>query len=162
MKTIVVIFSANSEWRAVCAYYPQYPLSATPFGETFECELAGQRVVMLQGGWGKISAAASAQYAILRWNPDWVFNLGTCGGFSGHVQRGEVLLVEKTIVYDIFEQMGDAQQALQFYSCNLDVSVFKEPYPQTVRRGLLVSADRDIFPADMAGLIEKYGASAAD
>ncbi|RPI83169.1 MAG: hypothetical protein EHM41_16570 [Chloroflexi bacterium] len=45
---------------------------------------------------GKISAAASTQYIIDRWNPDLLINLGTCGGFEGCIERGAVVLVEKT------------------------------------------------------------------
>ena len=39
--------------------------------------------------------------------PGCSFNLGTCGGFEGEIERGTLLLVERTLVYDIFEQMGD-------------------------------------------------------
>ncbi|PKO12275.1 MAG: hypothetical protein CVU39_24835 [Chloroflexi bacterium HGW-Chloroflexi-10] len=162
MKTILVIISANAEWRVVRAFYPHAAVENTPFGEFLELELAGNRVVMLQGGWGKISAAASAQYGISHWGPDLVLNLGTCGGFEGRIQRGTIILVEKTIVYDIFEQMGDAAEALEFYSTSLDLSFIRKPYPQAVQKGLLVSADRDIIPADIPGLVEKYAAVAAD
>jgi nucleoside phosphorylase len=40
--------------------------------------------------------------------------------------------------------------------------VLPDPLPHPVQRGLLVSADRDILAADIPGLVEKYGASAAD
>ena len=35
------------------------------------------RILFLHGGWGKIAATASAQYAIDRWNPCLLINLGT-------------------------------------------------------------------------------------
>lgn len=119
-------------------------------------------MIFFQGGWGKISAAASAQWAIDRWQPDLLVNLGTCGGLAGRVDRGEVLLVDRTLVYDIIEQMGDPQAAIDHYTVDLDLFWLREPYPQPVRRGLLVSADRDIYLPDIPMLVERYGATAAD
>ena len=55
------------------------------------------------------AAAASAQYALDRWHPAALINLGTCGGIAGRVERFATILATKTVVYDIVEQMGDAQ-----------------------------------------------------
>ena len=46
----------------------------------------------MQGGWGKIDAAASAQYAISRWRPSIVVNLGTCAGISGQIDKFDTVL----------------------------------------------------------------------
>lgn len=162
----VIAISAGAEWRVVRSFYPQVEIQQSPYGEWFFYELAGSPVVFLHGGWGKIAAAASTQYAIARWSPRVVVNLGTCGGFGGlargGVERGEILLVERTLVYDIIEQMGDPQAAIQHYAVDLDLSWLGEPYPQPVRRSLLVSADRDICLPDIPMLVEQYGAVAAD
>jgi nucleoside phosphorylase len=40
-------------------------------------------LAFLHGGWGKVAAAGSTQYAIDRWAPARLINLGTCGGFKG-------------------------------------------------------------------------------
>jgi adenosylhomocysteine nucleosidase len=161
--TVVVLISANAEWRAVGPHFPQAIVAQTPYGEWFAAERNGVPLVFVHGGWGKISAAATAQYAITRWQPDLLINLGTCGGFLGRVKRGEILLVERTLVYDLIEQMEtDPEQAIRFYSTTLDLSWLRQPYPQAVRRSLLVSADRDIVAGDIAGLIERYQAVAAD
>jgi len=90
----VVIVSCRFEWQATLALFPGVEIPSSPFG-----------------GWGKISAAASAQYVIDRWRPDLLINLGTCGGFRGETERGEILLVERTIVYDIVEQITDPEAA---------------------------------------------------
>jgi adenosylhomocysteine nucleosidase len=118
-------------------------------------------LVFLHGGWGKTAAAGSAQYAIDHWDPAAVVNLGTCGGLAGQTNPGEVILVEKTIVYDIIEQMGDAQEALDFYMTELDLSWLPTPYPQAVRIGSMFSADRDIVPGEVDGLIAR-GAQTGD
>lgn len=158
----VVVISAGAEWRAAREYLAPEALEHSPFGEWFCGVVNGRAVVFLYGGWGKVSAAASAQYALTHWSPRLLVNLGTCGGFAGRIERGALVLVERTLVYDIIEQMGDPQAAIDFYTTHIDLSWLTLPYPQTVQRGLLVSADRDICPADLNMLIEQYGAVAAD
>ena len=161
MKTVVLV-SANAEWRSVKALFPKAVLEASPFGEWFSAGVDGQVFTFFQGGWGKISAAATAQYAIDRFEPELIINPGTCGGFEGRIETGTVILAEKTVVYDIIEQMTDPEAAIDFYSTNLDLSWLKEPLPSVVRRGLLVSADRDIVARDIPGLVSRFGACAAD
>ena len=156
-----VLVSANAEWEAVLSFYHP-PCQPSPYGDYFLARICEQPVVFLHGGWGKIAAAASTQYAIQRWRPQQIVNLGTCGGFAGQVQRGEILLVTRTLVYDIDEKMGDPQQALAHYTTPIDLAWLPAPYPQPVRLACLVSADRDLDPSDIASLHERFGAIAAD
>ncbi len=111
---------------------------------------------------GEDSAAASTQYAIDHFQPELIVNLGTCGGFEGLIERGTIILVEKTIVYDIIEQMSDPDEAIEHYSTEMDMSFLPRILPAPVLRGLLVSADRDIVSTDIPALIKKYNAVAAD
>jgi adenosylhomocysteine nucleosidase len=157
MKPVVII-SANSEWRATRELLAAREVESTPMGEWF----VQGGVRYFHGGWGKISAAASVQYVIDHFQPDLLVNLGTCGGFAGAIEPGEVILVDRTIVYDIVEQMGDSAEAIDHYTTVLDLSWLTQPYPHPVRRGLLVSADRDILVEDIPQLKDKYGAIAAD
>ena len=163
---VVVLISADAEWRALRKWFPDVQIQTSPYGEWFRCRLPGQdlpeEILFLHGGWGKIAAAGSTQYAISRWSPRLLINLGTCGGLDGQIERGEIILVEKTIVYDIIEQMGDYEEHLRHYTTELDLDWLQEPYPQPVRRALLVSADRDILSEQIPWLIEKFGAVAAD
>lgn len=160
---IVVLISAEQEWKPVLEHYHPANLETTPYGECFEMRAStNQSLIFLHGGWGKIKAAGSTQYAISRWGPGLVINLGTCGGFDGMVIRGEVILVEKTIVYDLVEQMLDPDAAIRAYTTVLDLSFLQEPYPQPVRRTLMVSGDRDLVAGEIPELMRKYGAVAGD
>jgi len=164
---IVVIISANAEWRVVKELYPNLELHQSPFGEYADLELGTRTLTLFHGGWGKISAAATAQYVIDHFQPDLLVNLGTCGGFVGRVETGTVILVERTLVYDIIEQMGDGAEAIAHYETDIDLSWmdggrWTMDGPRSVLRGLLVSADRDIVVEDIPMLIGKYGAVAAD
>ncbi len=155
---LLVLVSADAEWRVVKEILAPPCVQTTALGETF----VDREVTWFHGGWGKISAAATAQYVIDRYQPDLLVNLGTCGGFEGRIERGAVILVDRTIVYDILEQMSDPQDAIAHYSTDLDLSWLSDPLPGKVQRGLLVSADRDLLPADIPALVDKYGAVAAD
>lgn len=166
---IVVLISANAEWRAVREILPGGLVQSTPLGGMMEMTIGEWQVTLFHGGWGKIAAAASTQYVIDRFQPDLLVNLGTCGGFEGHIQRGTILLVERTLVYDIFEQMGDSVEALAHYETELDLSWLPAGRLQEFQKGqhpvirsLLVSADRDILPGDIPMLVERFGAVAAD
>ena len=167
----VVIISANAEWRVVKELYPNLEIQISPYGEFANLIFDLQPVTLFHGGWGKISAAASAQYVIDHFKPDLLINLGTCGGFAGRIKTGTIILVERTVVYDIIEQMGDGAEAIDYYSTDIDLTWLdrgrltvdnaNNGQPSMVQ-GLLVSADRDILVDDIPMLIEKYDAVAAD
>jgi adenosylhomocysteine nucleosidase len=168
---VVVVVSATSEWRALDRLVPGAPRRHSPFGDWFVMPglVAGLVTAVVHGGWGKIAAAASAQYAIDRFAPQLLVNLGTCGGFAGEAARGEVLLAGETLVYDIVEQMTDPDEAIAERATTIDLSWLDgadgnrpAAYPTPVRRVRLVSADSDIVPAQVGRLREKYGAVAAD
>lgn len=163
----VVLISANTEWRVLRELIkPDFPMNQSPFGEWFpyasNIGTGTLNIVVFHGGWGKIAAAASTQYAIDMWRPQVLINIGTCGGFEGKVNRGEVLLVEKTIVYDIVERMGDPDEHLLHYTTEIDLSWLIHPLPFPVKRTLLVSADRDLDGAEIPGLADRFGAVSGD
>jgi len=159
----VVLISADAEWRAVRALLPDAVVSPSPFGEWFPRDIGeGRSVIFFHGGWGKIAAASSTQYVIDRFKPERLVNFGTCGGFEGAVLKGDVVLVEKTVVYDIVELMGDSTEAIDAYTTEIDVAGIGRDLPPGVRRGPLVSADRDLLPADIPRLQKAYGAVAGD
>lgn len=142
------------------------PTGRTPYGEycEFQMDVHGRAtpVIYVHGGWGKISAAGSAQYSIDRWDPDLIINIGTCGGIKGQIEVGETVLAERTLVYDIIEQMFDAREAIAHYTTDLDLSWLQEPYPHPVRRTLLLSADRDGMADQVDFLRDEYSAVAVD
>ena len=100
------------------------------------------------------------QYVLDQYSPDLVVNLGTCGGFEGAVNQGDIILVDKTYVYDIVELMGDLD-IVSYYAASLDLSWLAEPYPFPARRGLIASADSDLPPGKIP-FLKSHGAIAAD
>jgi adenosylhomocysteine nucleosidase len=161
---IVVLISASAEWRVVKSVSPDEEFNKTPWGEYFEKEIKTTNrkvpVIFFHEGWGKVAAAGATQYAIDRWNPDIMINLGTCGGFEGLVKRFEILLIDKTVIYDIKEAMGDSREAIDDYATDIDLSWLAAP--DSVRKTIMVSADRDLVPEEIESLRQNYGAMAGD
>jgi len=161
-----VIISADSEWQIVKTFFPGNTIQHSPYGQWFQQSIRmnekTEDLIFFQGGWGKIAAAGSAQYVIQMWQPELVINLGTCGGIAGRIEKGTIILADKTLVYDLYEKMGDYEAHIQHYQTEIDLSWLKPPYPLNVVKTLLVSADRDLDQMETEDLVERYGAVAAD
>lgn len=159
MKTIVVV-SAIAEWAGVRSLFPNTAVETFPYGDCFTASLGGRSIRFFHTGWGKIASAGAMQYLIDHESPDLIVNLGTCGGFEGDVEHGEVILVERTLVYDIVELMGDLDID-NYYASSLDLGWLPDPLPHPARRALIASADSDLPPGRISALKAK-GAVAAD
>jgi adenosylhomocysteine nucleosidase len=125
----VVIVSAVGEWQAIPKIYPSAEYKTTPYGQYFIEVINDEPVVVMQGGWGKIPSVASAQYVIDRWSPELIVNMGASGGFIGEVERDQIVMAERTVVYDIINQIGDTDSTIEHFITDIDTSWLKEPYP---------------------------------
>lgn len=159
MKTIVLV-SAIAEWEGVKPLFPESQIERSPFGESINVTLDGWDLQIFHSGWGKIASAAVMQYVLDHYSPELVINLGTCGGFEGVVNQGDVILVDGAFVYDIVELMGDLDIST-YYASSLDLSWLAEPHPYPVRRGTIASADSDL-PPERIPFLKSKGAVAAD
>ena len=56
----------------------------------------------------------------------------------------------------------DYDEAIDFYTTQIDLSWLQPPYPSDVKRTVLVSADRDLLPEDIEKLRSRYSAVAGD
>ena len=157
---IVVMVSAIAEWKAVKKIFPQLEIIVSPYGDMAFLNHAGWDLTLYHSGWGKIASAGAIQYIIDHDRPDIIINLGTCGGFEGLTNLGDIVLVERTFIYDIVELMGDLN-IVEYYASSLDLSWLTEPTPHLVRRGILASADSDL-PPQKVSYLKSQGAIAGD
>lgn len=157
-----VIISANMEWKSVKKNLPDEHYQNSVWGEFFFKKINNLEVLFFHEGWGKVAAAGATQYVIDTYKPEVMINLGTCGGIEGEIDCFEVVLVNKTIIYDIKEAMGDSKEAIADYSTNIDLAWIGKKYPQKVRTSLLVSGDRDLMADEIDLLKKEYGAVAGD
>ena len=162
LKIVPVLVSANGEWKAVKAILQPTVIQQSQLGEFFQIELAGQSCLFFHSGWGKIATAASTQFVIDQYHPELIINIGTCGGFSSSSSVGEILLVTKTLIYDIVERMDDPIAALNHYRALNDLSWVTQSLPAGTRKARVVSADQDIDYASFDLLTKTYQADAAD
>jgi adenosylhomocysteine nucleosidase len=161
LKAVVVLISAGSEWRVVIELLSPQNINHSPYGEWFEYQISQRKVIFVQSGVGKVSSAAAAQYSIDQWQPVLCINLGTCGGFAGSIQPGQIILANETMLYDLYDQMGNQEIVTQLYTTHLDIS-FLSSIPHPVIQARMISADRDLSPTDIPILRAKYQAIAAD
>jgi adenosylhomocysteine nucleosidase len=157
-----IIISANMEWKEVKKIFPNEYFSSSPWGEYFFKEIEKEKVLFFHEGWGKVAAAGATQYVIDQFHPAILINLGTCGGFEGEVKQGDVILADRTIIYDIVEAMGDSKEAIADYATEIDLSWLGGSFPVTAKRSVLVSADRDLRPEEIDFLRKEYHAMAGD
>ena len=158
----VVLISANSEWRVVLNTLFPDQTESSPLGDWFVSSLGNHKVIFFHSGWGKTRSAAATQLIIDRWQPNLVVNLGTCGGLEGFASLGEILLVTKNVMYDIFERMSDSQLALDYYSTELETDWIGYDLPENTRRSALASADQDIDFRSFEILTQEFRVPAAD
>ncbi len=157
---IVIVISALAEWEGFKLLFPDSEIQQSPYGESTHLVLDSWHLTLFHSGWGKIASAAMMQYVIDHCSPDVIVNLGTCGGFEGLVNQGDIILVERAFVYDIVELMGDLDIAT-YYASSLDLRWLATPDPHPVRRGAIASADSDLPPQKIPFLTSR-GAIAAD
>jgi len=157
-----ILISAHAEWQAVLHQIQPGKLTSSPYGEYFTYTFADFPVIFIHSGWGKVSTAGACQFAIDRFCPQLLVNLGTCGGLEGLAELGEILLVTETAFYDIFEGMSDYAQAIDFYRTKADLSWLPQNLPEDTRRARLVSADQDILPQAYTRISGEFAAGAAD
>lgn len=163
---IIVMISADIEWQTILELHPCAQIFQSPMGEWFIDNLDvfnhKKPVRYFHGGWGKIAAAASTQYAIDQWKPDLLINLGTCGGIEGEVEKGTIILVDCAIVYDLIEQMGDSISAIDHYTTRLDLSWLGTNYPIRVLKTSIISGDKDLLVEELQDLKQRYNARVGD
>jgi adenosylhomocysteine nucleosidase len=166
LPDVVAIVSADTEWKVLLAEMGESPETKTAYGAWFmrTYPVAGEPrpVLFFHGGWGKVSAAGSTQYAIDTWRPRLLIVLGTCGGLEGAARKGDIVLARRTLIYDVIERMGSADEALAAYTVDLDTRLVPPGVRAKVREELLISADQDVAPADVPRLEATFHAGAAD
>jgi len=159
---VCILISAGTEWRATLPYFPDTAVQPSPYGDYFRAAINDEDVIFLNSGWGKVASAGATQYAIDHWGPRLLINLGTCGGVEGAVKLNDVILTKETVIYDIIEGMSSYEDAIEHYSVQANLDWLGSRLPFEVKRLKLYSADRDIRPEDVTGLLKKFGAAVAD
>ncbi|GAA6203763.1 5'-methylthioadenosine/S-adenosylhomocysteine nucleosidase [Thalassotalea sp. SU-HH00458] len=71
-------------------------------GYTFyQGQLAGNDVVIVQSGIGKVAAALATAFLIHEFNPDYVVNTGSAGGFEQSLKVGDIVISSEVRYHDV-------------------------------------------------------------
>lgn len=165
---LVAHVPARREWRALLELLPDLPpATEVPVGEYTTTRLPPPHdhvtVVLLRGGVGKISAAASAQYAILSWRPALYAVLGTAGGVDETLEELDVVIATRTLIHDLSPQLSPRRSML-IADHTIDLPHLWDdcvlPFP--VRYGVVATGDVDVTHVNVASLRERHAATIAD
>jgi adenosylhomocysteine nucleosidase len=160
---IAVQVAAGLEWRALMHLLGNPTVQNAPVGRYCEIEVGTAQVVLLHAGTGKINAAAGAQYAILTWRPDLLVAAGTSGAVSAELGELDLVVANRTIVYDIESSLAGASTAkIESLTCDLEVPAGVEALPFPTYVGPVLTGDRDVTRANVGDLRTRFGALAGD
>jgi len=138
-------------------------LQRQPFGECFEHRIGKEKCTFYQSGDTKTRSAAACQFAIDRWHPDGIVNLGTCGGVADEVQKLDIIMADKTVQYDCIIRFGEPQEL--FYKpmiTEIDTSwVDLSDASRKIHKGTIASADQDL-DVKLRGKLRKEKVLGAD
>jgi adenosylhomocysteine nucleosidase len=117
-----------------------------PFGEYFEHSIGRNKSIFVQSGDTKTRSAAACQFAIDRWHPDGIVNLGTCGGVANKIKKLDIIMARKTVQYDCIIRFGEAQGL--FYKPMITVVdtswIDISGVSRKLHKGTIASADQDL------------------
>ena len=126
----------------------------------FEANTSSGKCVVLRGAVGKVWAAASAEFAIGRWQPQLMIDFGAAGGLVPELRVGDIVLAEKVIEYDVSASGNGLPQVVFAHASSFGAGTWIQDAPQfskfielnlkgfdvpvRVTRGRLASGDRDV------------------
>lgn len=166
---VVIHIPARSEWRAILALLPEiFTTQLVPVGEygllSWPAEQPQHELMLLRGGVGKIRAAASTQYAICTWRPDFYIVMGTAGAVDPALQELDLIWASQTLITDF--RLGLTSTTTSTLTSDHQVTCPHDwaacTFGLPVKPGLVATADADVTHETVAGLYEDFQASIAD
>jgi nucleoside phosphorylase len=131
--------------------------ASSPSGEYFYYLMALQDCIFFQSGVAKTRAAAACQFAIGRWHPAAVVNVGTCGGVAEEIEKIEIIMANRSIPHDCIVRFGESRE----FPHEPMVTVIDTSWLNLSRvsreffRGTIATADQDLDDATRRRLPEE-------
>lgn len=64
-------------------------------------QINGQDVVLVQSGIGKVAATIATTLVIEKFNPSYVINTGSAGGFDSELKVGDIAIADEVVHHDV-------------------------------------------------------------
>lgn len=135
--------------------------------------IGSTEVVLAQCGIGKVYAAACAQAMIMHFAPDYIMNIGVCGGLSKELKTGDIILGDKVVQYDMdTTAVGDPVGLISginkiYFDCDGDMNnrfecILKDK-SINYKKGVVATGDKFINDSNLvAWLRDNFDAIAGD
>jgi adenosylhomocysteine nucleosidase len=138
--------SSEQEWSSLKTLLPVSEYLTTPFGEAFTQIINNTECVFFHGGTSKTRSAASCQYIISKWKPQRHFIIGTAGGVATDLNVMDIVIANKTAIYDHIIRMGESYEFMNKETLvNIDNSwIDFSKLPNNITEGFIATADQDI------------------
>lgn len=128
----------------------------------YEGTLNNKQVVVAISGIGKVSAGLTAQCLIDRYNPEYIFNFGTCGGISKDLEIASYYIIDRACQFDF--DITEIDDVTIGYIQEYDRVMFDTFIPNNcpLNRTSLATADRFSNKQIDIDNIQKLGCSVRD
>ena len=139
--------------------------------EIAKCEFtlgtyAGQDIVLLKSGIGKVNAAMSTTILLQQYQPDIVINIGSAGGFDEELEVGAVVISDEVRHHDVDVtvfgyEMGQVPQLPAAFTSNeelieLAIKAVKEMGQHDYAVGLIATGDSFMNDPERVAKVREY------
>ncbi|MRG86678.1 5'-methylthioadenosine/S-adenosylhomocysteine nucleosidase [Salinibacillus xinjiangensis] len=93
----------------------------------YQGQLHGIQVVLLKSGIGKVNAAMSTTILMERYQPEYIINTGSAGGFAKQLEVGDIVISDRIVHHDV------------------DVTAFNYDYGQVPQLPTYFEADENLI-----------------
>ncbi len=135
--------------------------------------LGNTEVILARSGIGKVFAAACTQAMIMHFKPDYIMNIGVCGGLSKELKTGDIILGDKVVQYDMdTTAVGDPVGLISginkiYFDCDNEMNTALEQILGSkninYKKGVVATGDKFINDSKLvAWLRENFDAIAGD
>lgn len=102
MSKVIGLIGAMDEEVAVIKSWMRGVRKETVAGcDFFIGQFEGKDIVLLQSGIGKVNAALSTTLLLSRFEPEYVINIGSAGGFAPELNVGDVVISDQVVHHDV-------------------------------------------------------------
>lgn len=101
-KVDVAIIGAMAEEVEAIAIHLTKPVKYKALNSIYYLgQLCGHNVVIFQSGIGKVGAAISTTFVLEHFNPNYLINIGSAGGFDSQLSVGDVVVSTEIRYHDV-------------------------------------------------------------
>lgn len=142
----------------------EYQNMVSIFDGRSEGEIAGNHIILMKSGIGKVNAAVKTAEIIAREHPDCIINTGLAGGIDKCLEVRDIVVGKETVYHDVWCGEGNEYGQVQglparfagdrrLHDIAMSLSA-DSSYTQRMHSGLICSGDKFITNAEALAVIK--------